>query len=235
MPTHHLLIDGITYHIQSRGPPTGSLVLLTHALMSNLHMWDSTVSFLHKTNHRTIRFDHIGHNLTPPPEDSSRAYTIDDIARHMHAMVLYFTPNHAHESGSRDNQEGGNANARKRLKAIIGCSIGGVLALRYAMLYPSHVSTSISLCAPGLTTPPGTQALWASRIAQFETDIASQTDSLCHATVARWIPGSTAQDESARQEVLAQVRACSLPGYRVLAGAICGYDFEGELGEGGGC
>jgi pimeloyl-ACP methyl ester carboxylesterase len=74
MPT--LRIDSIDYHYLLEGPPNRPIILLIHALMSNLHMWDSTVRALNAANYQTLRFDHIGHthrhqqtpypNPTPP-------------------------------------------------------------------------------------------------------------------------------------------------------------------------
>lgn len=211
MTTTTITIDGIAYHVILEGPKNAPIVLLVHALMSNNQMWDSTVLALNKANHRTLRFDHIGHNLTPPPTDSSRSYSTEDITQHMHALVERVT-------------------GQSKLKAVIGCSIGGVLALRYAMLYSGEVEVAISLCAPGIKSLEIAKPLWSQRIEQFETDLREGNDSLCHATVERWLPGDERHDERVREEALKHVKACSLEGYRVLADAIRGYDYRDELG-----
>ncbi|KAM0708643.1 hypothetical protein Q7P35_005295 [Cladosporium inversicolor] len=210
MPT--IQIASITYNYLLEGPPNAPVILLIHALMSNLHMWDSTVIALTKANYRTLCFDHIGHNRTPPPTDPSQSYTTEDITRHMHTLVNRVT-NQSH------------------LKAIIGCSIGGVLALRYAMLYPSEVETAISLCAPGIKSLEKAKPLWTQRIQQFETDEREGTDTLCRATVDRWLPGDEPHDEAVRAEALTHVKTCTLEGYKVLADAIRGYDYSDQLGR----
>lgn len=210
MPT--LQIDSITYNYLLEGPPKRPIILLIHALMSNLHMWDSTVLALNKANYQTLRFDHIGHNLTPPPEDSSQPYTTETITAHVHTLVTQVT-----------NQS--------NLKAVIGCSIGGVLALRYAMLYPSEVDIAISLCAPGIKSLEKAKPLWTQRIQQFETDEREGTDTLCRATVDRWLPGDEPYDEAVRAEALKHVKTCTLEGYKVLADAIRGYDYSDQLGR----
>jgi 3-oxoadipate enol-lactonase len=206
----HVEVDGITYHTHLSGPPNRPLILLIHALMSNNHMWDSTVRALNAANYRTLRFDHIGHNLTPPPTDSSRTYSTEDITHHMHSIVQQVT-----------NQS--------KLKAVIGCSIGGVLALRYAMLFPADVELVISLCAPGIKSLEKNKPLWTQRIEQFETDVQRGENSLCRATVDRWLPGDSPHDAAVRAEALAHVKTCSLEGYRVLADAIRGYDYSDQL------
>ena len=212
MPT--IQIASITYNYLLEGPPNAPVILLIHALMSNLHMWDSTVHRLNKANYRTLRFDHIGHNLTPPPSptDPSQSYTTETITRYIHTLV-------------------NRATNQSHLKAVIGCSIGGVLALRYAMLYPSEVETAISLCAPGIKSLEKAKPLWTQRIQQFEIDEREGTDTLCRATVDRWLPGDEAHDEAVRTKALEHVKTCSLEGYRVLADAIRGYDYSDQLGR----
>ena len=203
-------IDGIAYHAILEGPKNQPVVLLIHALMSNLHMWDSTVPALTQANYQTLRFDHIGHGHTPPPTDPSRAYSTEDITHHMHTIVQ-------------------QATSQPKLKAVVGCSIGGVLALRYAMLYPSEVETTISLCAPGIKSLEKAKPLWSQRIQQFEADVREGRDTLCRATVDRWLPGDEPHDEAVRSEALEHVKTCSLEGYKVLADAIRGYDYSDQL------
>lgn len=211
MPT--LQIDSITYNYLLEGPPNRPIILLIHALMSNLHMWDSTVLALNKANYQTLRFDHIGHNLTPPPpNDSSQPYTTETITHHMHTLVA-------------------RATNQTYIKAVIGCSIGGVLALRYAMLYLSEVDTAISLCAPGIKSLEKAKPLWTQRTQQFEADEREGTDTLCRATVDRWLPGDEPHDEAVRAEALKHVKTCTLEGYKVLADAIRGYDYSDQLGR----
>jgi 3-oxoadipate enol-lactonase len=203
-------IDGVAYHTILEGPKDQPVVLLINALMSNLHMWDSTVRALTKANYQTLRFDHIGHNRTPPPVDPSRAYSTEDVTHHMHSIVEKIT-------------------GQSNLKAVIGCSIGGVLALRYAMLYPSEVDVAISLCAPGIKSLDKAKPLWAQRIEQFKADVLEGRDTLCRATVDRWLPGDEPHDEAVRAEALQHVKTCTLEGYKVLADAIRGYDYSDQL------
>jgi homoserine acetyltransferase len=54
------------------------------------------------------------------------AYHMDDLTRHMNQIVKQHT------------EEG-------QLAAIIGCSIGGVLALRYGMMFPRDVDQIVSV------------------------------------------------------------------------------------------
>ncbi|KAK4627053.1 hypothetical protein CLAFUW4_04861 [Fulvia fulva] len=207
-------IEGVDYYTLTERPQSGNghperHVLLAHALMSNLHMYDQTVKALTNAGFTTIRFDHIGHNNTPAPS-SNASYHMDDLTRHMHQLVEATT-------------------GQKHLHAVIGCSIGGVLALRYAMLYPGNVEKVISIAAPGIVTPEPSKALWSQRIEQFEEDSRSGGSVLCHATVNRWFPGERAEDDSVRAEALSHVKTCSLAGYKMLADTIRDYDYGDEV------
>lgn len=206
-------IEGVKYHTLLEGRPTGteSLILLCHALMSNMRMWDDTVKTLNNAGYSTLRFDHIGHDRTPAPSDPNASFHMDDIANHMHQLVERVT-------------------GQRHVSAVIGCSIGGVLALRYAILFPKDVDQIISIAAPGIAVPEKAKILWAQRIEQFERDEQSGENSLCHATVQRWFPGSRSDDERARARALEHVKTCSLRGYRILAHAITTYDYSEEVG-----
>jgi 3-oxoadipate enol-lactonase len=222
MPTQslHLTISSITYSALLSGPPSAPVILLTHALMSSLHMWDSLTTFLNTHGYRVLRFDHIGHNLTPPPPQKTstltnqttqpQTFSTDSIVHYMHALVRLAT-------------------GQSKLKAIIGCSIGGVLALRYGMLFPEEVESVLSLCAPGIASLEASKPLWTQRIQQFEEDLRTGQETLCLATVERWLPGNEPHDKAVRTQALGHVRTCSLEGYRILADAIRGYDYSDQL------
>jgi len=86
-------------------------------------MWDSTVIALIQAGFRTLRYDYAGHGNTHywtrlQSERSEAADTpllFDEFTDHMRKIVLEST-------------------GQTAVYAIIGCSMGGVLALRYAML-----------------------------------------------------------------------------------------------------
>ncbi|KAK6429065.1 hypothetical protein LTR95_014786 [Oleoguttula sp. CCFEE 5521] len=168
--TQAINIDGIAYHTSLSGPADGPAILLVHALMSNHHMFDSTIPALHNAGYRTLAFDHLGHNLTPPPSDPTQDYSSEDIVQRMHALVLATT-------GS------------PKLHAVIGCSIGGVLALRYSMHFPDDVVDHVS-GGYEITPDAARRALQRNR------------EQLCQETVARWLPGDTPHDAAVRAEAL---------------------------------
>ena len=217
-------VEGINYYTLYELPDSQNkdapCILLTHALMSNLHMWDATVKALHTAGYSTLRYDHVGHHNTPPPQSKTTerrmslggqlAYHMDDLTRHMHQLVKERT-------------------GQPHVKAVIGCSIGGVLALRYAMMFPKDVDYAISIAAPGITAREDKKVLWSQRIQLFEEDQENDTDKLCHATVNRWFPGDRREDDSMRAESLMHVKSCSIQGYKLLADTIRNYDYANEV------
>lgn len=223
MAENNVDVEGINYYTLFELPDSqdesAPCVLLVHALMSNLNMYDTTVKALHAAGYSTLRYDHVGHHNTPPPQHKTTqrrmslggplAYHMDDLTRHMHQLVK-----------ERTGQTG--------VRAVIGCSIGGVLALRYAMMFPKDVDQIISIAAPGITAPEDKKILWSQRIQLFEEDQKNGEDKLCHATVNRWFPGGL-EDDAVRAESLKHVKSCSIQGYKLLADTIRHYDYANDL------
>lgn len=175
--------------------------------MANHHMWDFTVPALHSAGFSTLRYDHVGHNQTTfaTPQAKERQYHFDDFTRHIHMIVAQVTPG-------------------RTPFGIIGCSIGGVLALRYAQMYPGELSMVMSCDAPGLTSLSFAKQLWKERMAQFK---AEGVDNLAKATVERWFPDPC--PEGVRTQMLEQARTCTYEGYTACANAVMNYDYDSEL------
>lgn len=215
-------VEGIAYYTIYEKPSNPSpnhapLVFLSHALMANHHMYDESVKALLSAGYRTLRYDHIGHNKTPAPKSYSSslekpAYHFDDFTRHMRKILVAVT-------GS------------SKIHAIVGCSMGGVLTLRYLMMYPGDVKYAVSIGAPGMTSPEAAKPLWTQRIEQLEKDLKDGGDLLYQATAERWLPGDEERSKKARALALEETKTCSLNGYKICADAIRTYDYTSQLGK----
>jgi len=212
-----ITIDTIPYYTILEGPINGPVIVLIHALMANHHIYDSTVLTLHKAGYQTFRYDHIGHNNTAPPTDSARnrqgAFTFDDFCHHLNHIWNTVSGNHGYTPA-----------------AIIGCSIGGVLAIRYHMLYPPPPGKStkiISMAAPGLSTLPSSPDKWKARIEQWRTD--GTNTHLASQTLERWFPDRPPDFdmETARQII----ESCTLDGYEICAWATMNFDYTDQLDQ----
>lgn len=159
---------------------------------------------LNSAGYRTIRYNHVGHGgSTPPPK--GQLFHFDDFAAHMRAIL-------EHVTGS------------SQAYAVIGCSMGGVLAVRYAMLNPGAVQRVMCCDAPGLTSLEESKPKWRARIEQFA---AGGGHELAGATAERWFPQPCSRetiDEGANM-----TRSCSLEGYTACAEGIMNYDYHAQL------
>lgn len=211
-----ICIDTIDYYTVLEGPKDGPLVVLIHALMSNHHIYDRTVTILHRLGYQTLRYDHIGHNLTTPPSDQNLnkqgAFDFDSFCKHLNHIITTARPN-------------------VTPAAVIGCSIGGVLAIRYHMLYPppqSKTTKILSMAAPGLSTLPGSPDKWKPRIAEWQRE--GNVTNLATQTIERWFPASAPTNYS-KEYIRSIVESTTLDGYEICAWATMNFDYTDQLDQ----
>jgi len=106
--------------------------------------------------------------------------------------------------------------------------MGGVLAMRYAILYPAP-KYIMALGVPGFTALEEAKDAWSKRIEQFRADVKEGKDTLAVTTAERWLPGDEERSRVARTKALDMTRRCSLEGYVVCADAIRAYDYTDQL------
>lgn len=125
-PSRFIALEGgPTVHLRDEGPRGGPVIVLLHGSNADLHTWQPWAEQLRK-DYRVIRFDQIGHGLTGPAPDgdySTAAFvkTVDQVtdALGLGKFVL-----------------GGN-------------SMGGGVALAYAMAHPARLDGLILVDASG--------------------------------------------------------------------------------------
>jgi len=213
MAARTISIDDIQFNVLVEGPARGPVVVLSHALMANLRMWDETVPALHSFGYRTIRYDAMGHGEPSCPSGLTEP-SFEDFTHHIHKIA---------KACAEDDKQ-------PKLAAVIGCSMGGVLAMRYAMLYPDYVDVVMCCAAPGMTAIEGRPKMWGDRVEKFATGTEGQNE-LCTVTVNRWVPGSEPHDDFVKQQALLMCQSCTFEGYKACAHAISHFDYEGELGK----
>lgn len=119
---------GLTVHLRDEGPRDGPVIVLLHGSNADLHTWTPWVEAL-AADTRVIRFDQIGHGLTGPAPDgdySTAAFvrTVDDVV------------------------------ARLGIERFVlaGNSMGGGIALNYALAHPERLDGLVLVDAAG--APP---------------------------------------------------------------------------------
>lgn len=117
--------DGRRIHLRDEGPQGGLPIVLLHGSNADLHTWQPWVDRL-KTRHRVIRFDQRGHGLTGPAQggDYSRRAFAEDVDRVADALKL------------------------DRF-VLGGNSMGGGVAIEYAMAHPDRVAGLVLVDAAG--------------------------------------------------------------------------------------
>ncbi len=119
-------INGLDYHLEENGQ--GQPLLLLHGFTGSSRSWDDVASRLAQ-RYRIIRADLPGHGKTEFTTQGSR-YTMSAVAQDLAQLLTACNAAPAH---------------------VLGYSMGGRLALFFALTYPSHVQRLIiESGSPGL-------------------------------------------------------------------------------------
>lgn len=121
-PSRFTVIDGVRIHYRDEG--SGPPVVLLHANYASLFMWEPWAAAL-KDRHRVIRLDLPAHGLTGP--DPTGDYTL----RRIQGLFEKFVDERGLQRFT-----------------VIGASIGGTVAMRYAADHPDRIER-LGLISPG--------------------------------------------------------------------------------------
>ena len=146
---------GIEIHYALEGD--GPVVTLSHALGTNLSMWDEQARAL-TGRYRVLRFDTRGHGQTsalPSP------YTLEQLAEDVHGLLTGLGITETH---------------------FVGLSMGGMIGQVFALKYPQMVR-SLVLCDTTSRYPAEALAAWQDRIRTVE---AKGMEGIVEAMLERW-------------------------------------------------
>lgn len=122
-------VAGIRLHVRDSGPKTAPALILLHGFGSSLHTWESWAQVL-ATDYRVIRFDLPGSGLTGP--DPSGDYSDPRSLQIVLALMDRLGIPKA---------------------SLIGNSIGGRIAWRFAAEHPSRVHKLVLVSPDGFASP----------------------------------------------------------------------------------
>ncbi len=122
-------VDGIRLHVRDSGRRDAPAVLMLHGFGSSLHTWEPWAQAL-ATDHRVIRFDLPGSGLTGA--DPRNDYTDERATRMIAALLDTLGVQRA---------------------SVIGNSIGGRIAWRFAAQYPDRVHKLVLIAPDGFASP----------------------------------------------------------------------------------
>ncbi|WP_137178015.1 alpha/beta fold hydrolase [Roseomonas sp. AR75] len=128
-PSQFLEVAGVRLHIRDTGPRDGPAVLLIHGFGSSLHTWEAWTALL-QDRFRIVSLDLPGFGLTGP--DPTGDYTDERSIAVLAALMDRL----------------GIARA-----AVVGSSMGGRIAWRFAAAQPSRVSKLVLMAPDGFASP----------------------------------------------------------------------------------
>ena len=120
-----VLADGRTVHLRDEGPRDAPAIILLHGSNADLHTWQPWVDRL-GSDYRVVRFDQRGHGLTGPAQDND--YTIDAFVADVDIIA--------------------DKLGLERF-VLAGNSMGGGIAMAYAMQHPGRLDGLVLVDAGG--------------------------------------------------------------------------------------
>jgi pimeloyl-ACP methyl ester carboxylesterase len=128
-PSDMMEVAGTRLHVRVDGPEDAPAVIMIHGFGSSLHTWEPWAQAL-SDGFRVVRFDLPGAGLSPP--DPTGEYTDQRTVEILLALMNKLDLDEA---------------------AIIGNSIGGRIAWRFAAAYPEEVSRLVLIAPDGFASP----------------------------------------------------------------------------------
>jgi 3-oxoadipate enol-lactonase len=152
-------IDGVTLHYRLSGAPNGVPLVCINSLGTNFHIWDEVLPLIGR-GRRILTYDKRGHGLSDAPPGPC---SIDDHVADLLGLA---------------------AQVGFERSDLCGLSIGGMIAMRAAVIAPQSVRRLIlSDTAPSI----GTAAAWNARISRVE---AEGMRAIAEAVLGGWVsPG----------------------------------------------
>jgi 3-oxoadipate enol-lactonase len=191
----------IATNYELSGPKNAAIVMLSHSLGSNLHMWDPQMSALEK-GFQVLRYDTRGHGASDVPED---AYSLDQLVADAVALL--------------------DALGIRKVD-FVGLSMGGMIAQGLALKHADRVDRLV-LCDTSAYMPPEAQPIVQERIdAAQKGGMAALVDS----TLARWFTPPYLQKQGAGVAMIRNIFLTSpVAGYIGCSEAIRRLNYIAEL------
>jgi 3-oxoadipate enol-lactonase len=196
-------INGYKLAYALHGEENRPVVVLSHALATNMNIWAYQVPLL-AHRFRVLLYDIRGHGGSAAPGDS---YTIEELASDVAVLLDHLQIPQA---------------------AFVGLSIGGMIGQAFALQYPDRLS-GLVLCSTGSRTEPPAKTTIEDRLKKVRSEgLQSQVPS----TLNRWFSSEFAANAPATMAwVSDQIVATSVDGYTGCGRAIQGLDLTDALSE----
>ncbi|MDH0748473.1 3-oxoadipate enol-lactonase [Pseudomonas sp. GD03842] len=189
-------------HYQIQGPASAPVLVLSHSLGTDLHMWDAQVASLSKS-FRVVRYDTRGHGeslVTQGP------YTIEQLGRDVLTLLDTLKIEKAH---------------------FCGLSMGGLIG-QWLGVHANERLHKLILC--NTAAKIGGPDIWGPRIETVEKGGEQAMKALCAGAVERWFTPDFAREHADRVTPLLDVLAATSPlGYAACCAAVRDADFRKQV------
>ncbi|KAK8087514.1 hypothetical protein PG994_002488 [Apiospora phragmitis] len=203
----------IPYRLEGNPDTQAPVIAFCNSLLTSLHMWDGFVSILkaQRPQYKILRYDARGRHAVPqPPKPATLEMHADDLAGVLEALRI------------------------PRLAVLVGVSMGGATALRFALRHADKVDKFVACDFNAASSAANTSA-WKERIALAEStatlDDGKTTvpgiQQLAGQTVQRWFHPATGAETV--QWMTDMVAANDVEGFHYGCQALWDYDMKEEM------
>ena len=191
---------GIQFNVKVDGKEDGPAIALCNPLGWDIRVWDGVVEALAPA-YRIVRHDQRGHGRTTQP---TKPTTFPELTDDLVAILDYLKI--------------------PKLHALIGCSMGGVIALDFGIRHPQRVEKIIP-CDADPYSSPEKSAAWDDRIALLKKN---GIGPLAEQTANRWFTDGWKSDPANQKTLNAvrdQVARIAPNAYIANASALADYNY----------
>lgn len=184
------------------GPEAAPPLVLSHALSTDLHMWDPVMPLL-EHDFRVIRYDARGHGASPTTGSDC---TLAGFQRDVIDLLDRLEIPRAH---------------------FAGLSLGGMVGMGLGLDHSDRV-LGLVVCDAPAEIPAAARATWEDRIAQVRS---GGIEALVEPTLARWFTEAFRSNPENMDWMREMVRRTSVEGYACCATALQALDYKTRLAE----
>ena len=201
--------DGLTipYRLEGSPSPRAPTVAFSNSLLTSMRMWDPLVAIIKaaRPDLRILRYDTRGrHGVPSPPVPADLDMLSDDLAILLSALRI------------------------PKLHALVGVSMGGATALKFAIKYPALLDRLVA-CDFNVASSDANTAAWKDRIAVAEGPDGG-IQKLAGQTVERWFhPHTMTKKKDIADWMTDMVATNSVQGFRYSCQALWSYNMRDEM------